>query len=47
MVYVCTLSSVYVVRLLPGQREGTEELEADDATVLEDDEEVSGPDVDV
>jgi hypothetical protein len=38
---------VYVVRLLPGQREGTEELEADDATVLEDDEEVSGPDVDV
>jgi hypothetical protein len=38
---------VYVVKLPPGQREGTGELEAEDATVLEDDEEVICSDVDV
>ena len=37
----------YVVRLPPGQREGTGELEAVDSTVLEDDEEVIGSDVEV
>jgi hypothetical protein len=41
------LSFVYVVKLPPGQREGTGELVEEDATVLEDDEEVTASDVEV
>jgi hypothetical protein len=38
---------VYVVKLPPGQREGTGELVEEDATVLEDDEKVTASDVEV
>jgi hypothetical protein len=41
------LSFVYVVKLPPGQREGTGELVEEDATVLEDDEKVTASDVEV
>jgi hypothetical protein len=41
------LSFVYVVKLPPGQREGTGVLEEEDATVLDDDEEVIASDVEV
>jgi hypothetical protein len=41
------LSFVYVVKLPPGQREGTGELVEEDATMLEDDEEVIISDVEV